>query len=101
MIKEDLSLFLYVIAAYTLDLEKDPDRLMEDGQAAMGDKLKTTSGKYREFINLFYQSCPYLYMFDIYEYLLQFSDHDTLKNYEKLGGFTNCIKMVMYLMRRQ
>ena len=45
MIKVDLSYFRYVVAANTLDLEKDPDRLMEDGQAAIGEKTEDNKWK--------------------------------------------------------
>ena len=72
-----------MVAANTLGLEKDPDRLMEDGQAAIGKNCRQqVESKENLLISL-----P-IYMFDIYQYLLQFSDHETLQNYEKLEGFT-------------
>ena len=81
-------------AANTLDLEKDPDGLKEDGQSAIGEKLKTTSGLVLQNPSLIKESTenlsilPPISIFDIYQYLLQFSDHETLRNYDKLEGFT-------------
>ena len=72
-----------MVAANTLGLEKDPDRLIEDGQAAIGKNYRQqVESKENLLISL-----P-IYMFDIYQYLLQFSDHETLQKYDKLEGFT-------------
>jgi len=80
--------------AAEVGIEIDPDRLVEDRQDVINRKLcfvdvcLTSPNKLSGISNI---SCvPVLSIFDIYNYLLGFSDynHSTLRSYHQMEGYT-------------
>ena len=84
-------------AAAALDIEVDPDGLIEDRAEVLNKKLiisenvKVTCPTILENYTDNIASLPLITIFDIYNYLMNFTDcydHATFRDYNKMEGFT-------------